>query len=535
MREVTGAVIAIVLVLCAVFVPVAFLGGIAGQLYQQFAVTVAIAVVISGLVALTLTPALCALLLKPAHSENAVVPAVQRRLRLAHAPLSPRRAAGRCDHRLARAPDLRGDHRYRRAAADARARRLRAARGPGLPDRLGNAARRRDAAAHAGRRHRSAADDRPERRRRARVRRRRLRPHRRRQQDQCRDDLHPAQALGRAQGIRAAGRRDVLAHAGDDSATAWCSPSIRRRSAAWAPPAASRSTCRRAPTPIRASSTRRCRTSSATCASATELTGINTFFRPTVPQLHVEVDREKAISLGVPVKDVFDALQSTMGALYVNDFNKFGRTYRVQMQAEGAVSARSPRTSATSTCARRRRRDDPAEGADHRAEHRRARAARALQRLPRRPSLGNGAAGRQLGRGDRGGRASRRKTLPPGYTIAWTGQAFQEKRTARRVDHRVRVRDRHGVPHPRRALRALAAAVRGGARGAVRGVRRARRRVAARHGERHLLPDRPGRADRARGEERDPDRRVRGAGACRRAWAPPRRRWRPRGCASGRS
>jgi multidrug efflux pump len=53
-----------VLVLCAVFVPVAFLGGIAGQLYKQFAVTVAVAVVLSGVVALTLTPALCALLLK---------------------------------------------------------------------------------------------------------------------------------------------------------------------------------------------------------------------------------------------------------------------------------------------------------------------------------------------------------------------------------------------------------------------------------------------------------------------------------------
>src|SRR5574343_322185 len=70
MREVSGAVIAIVLVLCAVFIPVAFLGGIAGKPYQQFAVTVAVSVVISGIVALTLTPALCALLLKPTHEEK---------------------------------------------------------------------------------------------------------------------------------------------------------------------------------------------------------------------------------------------------------------------------------------------------------------------------------------------------------------------------------------------------------------------------------------------------------------------------------
>ena len=65
MAEVTGPIVAIVLVLCAVFVPVGFLGGITGQLYKQFAITIAMSVVISGLVALTLSPALCALVLKP--------------------------------------------------------------------------------------------------------------------------------------------------------------------------------------------------------------------------------------------------------------------------------------------------------------------------------------------------------------------------------------------------------------------------------------------------------------------------------------
>jgi hydrophobe/amphiphile efflux-1 (HAE1) family protein len=69
MHEVTGPVIAIVLVLVAAFGPIAFLGGLAGELYRQFSVTISIAVVLSGLVALTLTPALCALLLKPG-AEN---------------------------------------------------------------------------------------------------------------------------------------------------------------------------------------------------------------------------------------------------------------------------------------------------------------------------------------------------------------------------------------------------------------------------------------------------------------------------------
>lgn len=68
MEEVSGPVVAIVFVLCAVFIPVAFLGGIAGQLYKQFAITISVSVVISGIVALTLSPALAAILLKP-HTE----------------------------------------------------------------------------------------------------------------------------------------------------------------------------------------------------------------------------------------------------------------------------------------------------------------------------------------------------------------------------------------------------------------------------------------------------------------------------------
>ncbi len=68
LNEVTGAVIASVLVLAAVFVPVTFLGGITGELYKQFAITIALSVAISGFVALTLSPALCALVLKPGHS-----------------------------------------------------------------------------------------------------------------------------------------------------------------------------------------------------------------------------------------------------------------------------------------------------------------------------------------------------------------------------------------------------------------------------------------------------------------------------------
>jgi multidrug efflux pump len=70
MTEIAGALISIVLVLVAVFLPVAFLGGVTGTLYQQFAITIAISVVISGLMALTLSPALAAIIIKTHHGEK---------------------------------------------------------------------------------------------------------------------------------------------------------------------------------------------------------------------------------------------------------------------------------------------------------------------------------------------------------------------------------------------------------------------------------------------------------------------------------
>lgn len=69
MHEVSSPIIAMTLTMCAVFVPIAFLGGLTGELYRQFAVTIAIAVVISGIVALTLSPSLCVLILKQGHRK----------------------------------------------------------------------------------------------------------------------------------------------------------------------------------------------------------------------------------------------------------------------------------------------------------------------------------------------------------------------------------------------------------------------------------------------------------------------------------
>jgi hydrophobe/amphiphile efflux-1 (HAE1) family protein len=64
------------------------------------------------------------------------------------------------------------------------------------------------------------------------------------------------------------------------------------------------------------------------------LFNVNSGFRNSVPQYKVDLDNEKAQTLGIPVTDVYNALQTFLGGLYVNDFNRFGRTWRVMMQAE---------------------------------------------------------------------------------------------------------------------------------------------------------------------------------------------------------
>ncbi len=69
-------------------------------------------------------------------------------------------------------------------------------------------------------------------------------------------------------------------------------------------------------------------------ASQTGLAALNTTFRPAVPQLFADVDRVKVKTLGISLASVFDTLQAYLGSTYVNDFNLFGRTYQVRVQAE---------------------------------------------------------------------------------------------------------------------------------------------------------------------------------------------------------
>jgi multidrug efflux pump len=79
----------------------------------------------------------------------------------------------------------------------------------------------------------------------------------------------------------------------------------------------------------------------AKAAKAPELAGLFSSYQVNVPQLYADIDRTRARQLGVPVTDVFDTLQIYLGSLYVNDFNKFGRTYSVRVQADAAFRARA--------------------------------------------------------------------------------------------------------------------------------------------------------------------------------------------------
>lgn len=74
---------------------------------------------------------------------------------------------------------------------------------------------------------------------------------------------------------------------------------------------------------------------------APELAGMFSSWQLNVPQLYADIDRTKARQLGVPVTDIFDTMQIYLGSLYANDFNKFGRTYSVRVQADAQFRARA--------------------------------------------------------------------------------------------------------------------------------------------------------------------------------------------------
>lgn len=337
MREVSGAVVAIVLVLSAVFIPVAFLGGIAGKLYQQFAVTVALAVVLSGVVALTLTPALCAVLLKPGHHEprafrwfnrafasftNGYTGLVKHTLhhRIAGASVFGAIVVG-CFVMFRMVPGgfvPPEDQGYLISALV-------------LPD--GASLQRTQETGDAF-------------------------------QKKIAQDPGVARVFVIAgNDIIGGGRRTnagtIFIPLKDWDQRESSSDQLAKKFTGLGMTLPDGMALVFNPPPIRGLGSAggfefyvqsKGEPSVANLALVTnnfieelkkqpKLTGINTFFRPTSPQLYVEVDEAKALSLGIPVADVYFSLQALMGSLYVNDFNLNGRTYRVQMQADAQYRA----------------------------------------------------------------------------------------------------------------------------------------------------------------------------------------------------
>ncbi len=428
MQEVSGPVVAIVLVLCAVFVPVAFIGGFVGQMYKQFAVTIAISVSISGVVALTLTPALCALLLKPGHHEpnaffrafnrafdrltrgfTAGVTFLIRRALLAFAVFAALMAV---TVGLLRAvpvglvPDE--DQGYVLAASfmpDAASfsrgnATMLAAEGvfakfpetenivsiPGY-DLLSGTIR-----PNAGSVFITLKD-----------------------WGERKGDGQDSFAIAkRALAANAAVKEGVIAAFNPPpitgmSTTGGVEGYLQNRGGAGtaalgAQVAAVVEAARQRP----------------------EFATVSSTFKPSVPQVFLQVDREKAKAIGVPINSLFDALQATFGSLYVNDFNKFGRTYKVQIQSEADYRARVD--DIRNVFVRSQTGDmipldvlvkaTPATGPE---------LVERFNVFPAAKLLAVPAPGYSTGQAIAALEEVVADTAPPEYTLAWTGSAFQEK------------------------------------------------------------------------------------------------------------
>ena len=342
MDEVTGPVIAIVLALCSVFIPVAFMAGMTGQLFKQFAVTIAIAVVISGVVALTLTPALAGLLLKPAHGQknnffqgfNRWFDRLTERYTRLTQRLLKRAVLGLFIYGVVAALTVglfkmmptsfvpSEDQGYviaaaflpdgaslGRTAAVSREIEAEVLKHPAVRDVISftgfsllegqvvsNAAtyfimlkdwdERPDASQHAaavlGDLYRSFAG--------------------------VREAMVLAFNPPSIPGLGATSGFEFVIQNRGDGGSGELQAVLQQFMAS--------------------------------AASRPELVGLNTQTRGPSPQLYIDVDREKARSLGVPLTNLFGSLQALFGAAYVDDFNKFGKVFRVTMQAEPQYRSR---------------------------------------------------------------------------------------------------------------------------------------------------------------------------------------------------
>ncbi|WP_454010169.1 efflux RND transporter permease subunit [Aeromonas sp. Marseille-Q7275] len=343
MQEVSGPVVAIVLVLCAVFLPVAFMGGMTGVMYKQFAITIAVSVAISGLIALTLSPALCAILLKEGNHEPARffvwfnrmfdsltaryvrgVAFLNRRVGVAFTiiavilvsiygllmkvpgELVPNEDQGY----LLSAVMLPDAASLTRTQAVANQYDQIAMANPHVQDVVTFSGFDILSSSIVSNRGVSFLP---------------LKSWGERE-GEGQDSFSLAKTL---QGLSAMGQSDGFAASFNPppiqgmSTTGGLEAYLQNRGSGDA-----KSFAAEIDSLLEAAKQR------------PELASVTSTYRANVPQVFLDLDREKAKALGLPINAVFDTMQATFGQVYVNDFNQFGRTYRVQLQSEADYRAR---------------------------------------------------------------------------------------------------------------------------------------------------------------------------------------------------
>jgi multidrug efflux pump subunit AcrB len=155
---------------------------------------------------------------------------------------------------------------------------------------------------------------------------------------------------------------------------------------------------------------------------------LSTTFSANAPQLHIDLDREKAKALGVPVNRVFQTMQATFGAYYVNDFNKMGRTFRVQIQSESDY--RSTPDDLRNVYVRSATGEMiPLTALVHIKQTVGPNIVERFNVFPAAKIVGGPAPGYSSGQALAAMEEVAAKVLPGDYTLAWTGSAYQEKAT----------------------------------------------------------------------------------------------------------
>ena len=431
MNEVTGPIIAIVLVLCAVFIPVAFLGGLAGQMYKQFAITIAVSVTISGIVALSFTPALCVLLLKTAPERKrgffalfnqfferltgAYVGIAERLMRFAlitgalfalvafgswklmgHVPggLVPDEDQG---YILGLAIMPEGSSLSRTTALTRKLDEVMRHDGTtanvitmtGL-DILSSVAKTSAATTFVT-----------------------MKPwHDRNKPEES------AAALARR--LMGAGL-----HMPEGLVLGFTPPPISGMSNTGGFEGYIQGREGQSPQQLAEVAQRIVQAA----AKRPELASVSSSLNVNAPQLYVELDRERARALGVSVADVFTTMASTFGVEYVNDFNIFGRTFKVRMQVDGEY--RSHTESINEIYVRNKRGDMAPLNALVTVE--RVSGPQILDRFNGFPAArlqGGPAPGHSSGQALAAMEEVMARELPSGYTLAWSGQAYQEFATS---------------------------------------------------------------------------------------------------------